>query len=54
MLSLSGTDGVSGQMERLVSKVSGNDTIAAVVVTEGAGSDCPVSLSVSTAGARTV
>lgn len=54
MLLPAGPDGVSGQMERLVSKVSGNDTLTAAVVTEGAVSGSPGSLSVSTAAARTV
>lgn len=54
MLLPAGPDGVSGQMERLVSKVSGNDTLTAAVVTEGAVSGSPSSLSVSTAAARTV
>jgi len=48
-----GPDGVSGQMERLVSKVSGNDTLTVVVVTGGAVSGSPSSLSVSTAAAQT-
>lgn len=54
MLFPAGTDGVSGQMERLVSKVSGNDTLTAAVATEGAVSCSPSSLSVSAAEAGTV
>lgn len=54
MLLPAGTDGVSGQMERLVSKVSGNDTLTAVNAAEGAVWGSPSSLSVSTAEAGTV
>lgn len=34
MLSPAGTDGVSGQVERLVSKVSDNNTFTVGIVTE--------------------